>query len=130
MTRRADLAGCQPGSGREQPKRGTRPSGGRIAHPDREGGCNLCEDVWPATRPPVIHRFFSREGVFLGAAADAAGGYAMRVSAAVSPISIDISVLAGQFSKDMLALGSDRPSAALDFPCFLPLTGRLAGGEA
>ena len=130
MTRRADLAGCQPGSGREQPKRGTRPSGGRIAHPDREGGCNLCEDVWPATRPPVIHRFFSREGVFFGVAADGPGAVAMSASAAFSTISIDISSLAVRCSKDMLALGSDRPSGALDFRCFLPLTGRLAGGGA
>ena len=130
MTRRADLAGCQPGGGNEQPERGTRPSGGRIAHPDREGGCNLWEAIWPATRPPVIHRFFSREGVFFGAAADGPGGCAMSATAAFSTISIDISVLAGQFSKDMLALGSDRPSWGLDFPCFLPLTGRLAGGGA
>ena len=130
MTRRADLAGCQPGSGQEQPERGTRPSVARIAHPDREGGCNLCEDVWPATRPPVIHRFFSREGVFFGAAVDGPGGGAMRAIPAFSPISIDISAL-GQLSfAGWLTSGIDRSPRALDFPCFLPLTGRFAGGGA
>ena len=130
MTRRADLAGCQPGSGQEQPKRGTRPSVARIAHPDREGGCTLWEAVWPATRPPVIHRFFSREGVFFGVAADAAGGCAMRAIAAFSTISIDISALGRLSFAGWLTLGSDRPSKSLDSPCFLPLTGRLAGGGA
>lgn len=130
MTRRADLAGCQPGSGNQQPKRGIRPSGGRIAHPDREGGCNLCEDVWPATRPPVIHRFFSREGVFFGAAVDGPGRCAMRATAAFSTISIDISALARRSFAGLLTSGFDRPSRGPDFPCFLPLTGRVAGGGA
>ena len=130
MTRRAGLAGCRPGSRREQPKRGTRPSGGRIAHADREGGCNLWEAVWPATRPPVIHRFFSRAGVYFGAEVVGPGGCAMRASAAFSTISIDISALGHLSFAGWLTSGFDRPSRALDFPCFLPLTGRLAGGEA
>ena len=130
MSRRADLATCQPGSGREQPKCGTRPSVARIAHPDREGGCTLWEDVWPATRPPVIHRFFSREDVFLGAAAYGPGGCAMSATAAFSTISIDISPLGHLSFAGWLTPEFDRPSKALDFPCFLPLTGRLAGGGA